>query len=200
MKIKDGYIKFDCTLLEGISAFYESIRDINKIRTELFDLKLIGIEDGIGYGNVSIKTSNDSFLISGTQTGGKRVLDTRDYAEVIAYNFGENSVICKGHITASSESLTHAAIYECDKSIGAVIHVHNKIFWENLLNKVPTTDPENEFGTVDLAFNVISLYKSTNLSEVKIIAMDGHIGGIISFGEDVMTARDVLLKYYNEYV
>jgi L-ribulose-5-phosphate 4-epimerase len=199
MKIKDGYTKFDCTLLEGIATFYDSVKEMNKIRTELFDMGLIGISDGIGYGNISIRTSNDSFLISATQTGGKRVLDTRDYSEVLAYNFGENSIICKGFINASSESLTHAAVYEYSENIGAVIHIHHQPFWEKILNKVPTTDAQNEFGTVDLAMNVIQLFNSTNLAESKIIAMDGHIGGIISFGEDISSARDVLLQYFKEY-
>jgi L-ribulose-5-phosphate 4-epimerase len=199
MKINDGYIKFDCTLIEGIATFYDSIRDMNKIRTELFDLGLIGVADGIGYGNISVRTSNDSFLISGSQTGRKRILDSRDYAEVISYNFGENSIICKGFIGASSESLTHAAVYEYDENIGAVIHIHHLSFWEKILNIVPTTDKENEFGTVDLAMNVIKLFEKSNLSETKIIAMGGHSEGIISFGEDISSARDVTLKYYHEF-
>ena len=199
MKINDAYIKFDCTLIEGIATFYDSIKEMNKIRTELFDLGLIGISGGIGYGNISIRTSNDSFLISGTQTGGKRILDTRDYVEVLSYNFGENSVICKGFVNASSESLTHAAVYEYNENIGAVIHVHHQSFWEKILNKVPATDIDNEFGTVDLALNIIKLFETSDLAETRIIAMAGHSSGIISFGDDISSARDVLLEYYHKF-
>ena len=46
---------------------------------------------------------------------------------------------CIGPIQASSASLTHAAIYQANPDINAVIHVHDRDLWENLLDRVPTT-------------------------------------------------------------
>ena len=143
--MNEGYIKFECERIDEISITDDMIFELNETRTKLYDQGLIGITDGIGFGNISIRNGS-AFIISGTQTGGIRELTVNDYVEVIESDLINNKIICKGRINASSESLTHAVVYECSREINSVIHVHNEKLWNSILNRVPTTDPENEFG------------------------------------------------------
>ena len=133
----EGYIKFNCEWVKSKLNFDISI--MNHWRDNLFDLKLIGAYDnGIGYGNISVRT-DDGFVISGSTTGNLRKLNIGHYSKVIAYDFNKNFLKCVGPIKASSESMSHAAVYESNPKINAVIHVHNLDLWTKLLNKVPTT-------------------------------------------------------------
>ena len=100
-----------------------------------------------------------------------------------------------GKISASSESMTHAAIYEASKKVNAVIHTHNTEMWKKLLNKVPTTAPGAEYGTPEIANEVKRLFNETDLMEKKIFVMAGHEDGVISFGKDLKEAWDVMIRY-----
>ena len=193
---EEGYIKFKCNWI--ISENEEDIIEINKWRQKLFDLNLIGAYDnGIGFGNISVKLS-DGFLITGSATGNIKELGKEHYVKVIDFDYKENTVDCIGPIKASSESLTHAAVYESDLSIKAVIHIHNKELWDKLINKVPTTSEKAEYGTIEIADEIKRLFKETDVRDKKIIAMAGHEEGIISFGKDLEEAGKVILEYFNE--
>src|ERR1035437_4719757 len=135
-----GSIKFQCNWIQSEPIEEEIIAKINHWRNILFNNKLIGVyPNGVGYGNISIRLTENEFLISGTSTGHLENLTNKHYSRVIDYNFERNALTCKGPIKASAESLTHAAIYEMDQKIQAIIHIHNKQMWNKLLNKIPTT-------------------------------------------------------------
>jgi ribulose-5-phosphate 4-epimerase/fuculose-1-phosphate aldolase len=104
--------------------------------------------------------------------------------------------VCKGPIKASSESLTHAAIYRSDKKTNAIIHVHNLNIWTSLIDTVPTTLKHVQYGTPEMAYEIMRLFKETNFRE-KIIVMAGHKSGIITFGNNLKEAGKVLLDYYH---
>src|SRR5690242_18019711 len=104
-------------------------------RQKLFELGLIGVDaSGIGFGNVSIR-SGRQFYITGSGTGKFSRLTISHYARVIAYDFEKNWLRCVGSVVASSESLTHAAVYESDPSTMAVIHCHDTELWIAIRNK-----------------------------------------------------------------
>jgi ribulose-5-phosphate 4-epimerase/fuculose-1-phosphate aldolase len=94
----------------------------------------------------------------------------------------------------SSESLTHAAIYESDPTAGAVVHCHNSKLWAALLNQAPTTSRAAEYGTPKLAYEIMQLFTRTNLQSRKIVVMAGHEGGILTFGRDLEEAFAVLMR------
>jgi hypothetical protein len=89
--------------------------------------------------------------------------------------------------------MTHAAFYQADPAIGAVIHVHHLDFWKRLLHTVPTTAPEVAYGTPGMALEILRLYRETDLPRRKLAAMAGHEEGIISFGCDLDEAGTELL-------
>lgn len=190
-----GSIKFECNWVQTEPVDEKMITEINHWRNILFAHKLIGVyPDGIGYGNISIRLSEKEFLISGTSTGHFEELTNMHYSTVTDYNFNENRLTCKGPVKASAESMTHAAVYEMDQNIRAVIHIHNKQIWNKLLNKVPTTSMQVEYGTPDMALEIKRLFNSSNLIETKILVMGGHEEGVIAFGNNLEEAGELTMS------
>lgn len=220
--VAEGYVKFNCEWAKEKPLPLKKLKEINELRNKLFKLGLIGAyPDGVGFGNISIRQGNLMhfiitgtatllsgiiqppsrsnlmyFIITGTATGGIANLNEQHYTTVTDFDFERNWLRCSGPIKASSESLTHAAIYQCDKSVNAVIHVHNLALWKKLLRKVPTTKKEAEYGTPEMAKEIIRLFKETDVRGQKILVMAGHREGVISFGRDLKEAGKILLKYF----
>ncbi len=191
-----GVIKFNCNWIQEAPLENKLIEELNRWREKLYRSKFIGQDaHGIGYGNISVREKGNQFIISGSMTGGLEKLTGQHYTRVIGYDFVSNSLTAKGPILASSESLTHAAIYESQKEINAVIHIHDLVFWKKILHKVPTTNKNVEYGTPAMALEVKRLFKETDLKAKKIFAMAGHEAGIISFGKDLEEAGAVLYDF-----
>jgi len=189
----EGVIKFQCELIDSYPQKINEIRELIDYRNELRKLNLIGVyENGIGFGNISIRGSDCKFIITGSQTGQQETLTNEEFTKVIDYYIFENTLVCMGKIAASSESMTHAAIYEASSEVNAVIHTHNSEMWKRLINKVPTTSPGAEYGTPEIANEVKRLFIETDLMEKKIFVMAGHEDGVISFGKDLKEAWDIL--------
>lgn len=187
--MNEGYIKFNYEWIKSNLDF--DITHINKWRIRLYNLKLIwAYDNNIGYGNISVRLNN-GFIITGSATGKISLLNKEHYTSVVEYDFEKNYLKCEGPIKASSESLSHAAVYENNPKINAVIHVHNIKLWTSLINKVPTTSKKAEYGTPELAYEIMKIKVKEN-----IIIMAGHKEGIITFGNDLDEAGNILLKYY----
>ncbi len=195
IKPDEGYIKFNLNWSEKTFGFKEcDYLEINSCRNRLYELGLIGAyPDGIGFGNISIRDIANEFIISGSATGNFKNLSKKQYSLVRDYNIPKNSVHCKGISKASSESLTHAAIYETNKEIMAVIHIHNECMWNKYKNELPTTNVKAEFGTPEIALEIQKL----TIHNQGIIIMGGHPEGIISYGNSLHEAEEILLNYYN---
>jgi ribulose-5-phosphate 4-epimerase/fuculose-1-phosphate aldolase len=195
-QMAEGYIKFNYEWIK--QELNEDITEINKWRKELYLLNLIGIKNEVGFGNISIRQENN-FIITGSKTGGIENLTKNHFTKVTSWYFNQNNLTCEGPIEASSESLTHAAIYTSNSDINAVIHVHNLNLWEKLMHKIPTTDEKAEFGTPEMAYEIMKLFRENYVIKKRILVMGGHKEGIISFGKDLQEAGNVLLDYFNLY-
>ena len=191
----EGYIKFHCNWIEAEPISINQLHELNKWRDTLYNLGFIGAyHNGIGFGNISKRLNNHTFIITGSATGGLKTLNENHYVLVNEYNLRLNSLTCTGPIKASSESLSHAVIYECSNETNAVIHIHNFEMWEKLIHHVPTTREEVLYGTTEMADEIKRLFIETNVSTEKIIAMAGHEEGIIAFGKTLDEAGGILLK------
>lgn len=191
--MEEGYIKFECIRIPAAPTHEEKCTEINFYRSKLRTLGLIGVyPDGIGYGNISMRIDKDTFLITGSATGGLKELTPEHFAYVTEYKIAENRLTCHGQINASSESLTHAMIYESSPTTNAVIHVHSLSLWEKLMHNYPTTAPSAAYGTPEMAFELERLIKSGATRDKQLIVMSGHREGLIAFGPDLQTAYDVL--------
>ena len=100
----EGYIKFQCNWVnEEIQVPEQVFLSLEKERSRLYELGLIEIyPDGIGFGNISVRTEGSSFFITGSATGQFKSLDQSHYALVSAYNFANNSISCNGLTKASA--------------------------------------------------------------------------------------------------
>ena len=195
--IDEGYIKFNCSWEK--QKLNITIPDEIKVwRDRMYDLKLIGhYEDlNVGYGNISM-LMEENMLVSGTQTGEISPIQDEHFTIVDDYDIDRNWVNCIGNLKASSESLTHLAIYQCDESIKAIIHIHNLSLWEQLIDRLPTTDKNVPYGTPEMAKEIKRLFQESDVSLGKIIVMAGHEEGIISFGKTIAEAGNNILELIN---
>jgi ribulose-5-phosphate 4-epimerase/fuculose-1-phosphate aldolase len=193
--IDEGYIKYRCDWLEAPAFPDELVAELNAWRNCLYDAGLVGYyeQHGVGYGNLSIR-DGAGFIISGTQTGHIPRTDRTHYARVTDCDIDDNRVSCEGPLHASSEALTHAAIYALDPDIGAVVHVHDNALWQSLMDKVPTTSPEVSFGTPEMAREFARLYQETAFPHERIAVMAGHEDGLVTFGDGIADAARCILE------
>jgi len=190
----EGYIKFNCNWILSNDIPLDKVAELNMWREIMYDKGWIGLyPDGIGFGNISMRCDEKTFLISGTATGGLPTLTKSHYSLVTNYDLSTNTVTCMGPVKASSESLTHALIYECSAATNAVIHIHNLDLWNRLLHHAPTSSENISYGTPEMANEIKRLFAETALRKEKIIVMGGHQEGIISFGRDLEEAGSILI-------
>jgi len=189
------YIKFSCECVAAEITSFDRLAELNAHRRKLLQLGLIGVDpNGIGFGNMSLRDSvTANFYITGSATGSIHELTLADCAKVVACDFERNCVQYEGSAPPSSESLTHAAIYESDATAGAVIHCHDFKLWAAVLNEAPTTSKAAEYGTPELAYEIMQLCKRTDIPSRKIIVMAGHEAGILTLGKDLGEAFAVLM-------
>jgi L-ribulose-5-phosphate 4-epimerase len=194
------YIKFTCEHVATEIARFDGLAELNACRRKFLELRLIGVDaNGVGFGNLSVRDgATNNFYITGSATGGKTELTLADCARVVAYDFGKNWLRYEGSSIPSSESLTHAAVYESDSTAGSVIHCHDSTLWTALLNHAPTSSKAVEYGTPAMASEVARLFKITDVQSRKILVMAGHEGGIVAFGKDLEEAFAVLMRERRE--
>ncbi|MBP7731637.1 MAG: class II aldolase/adducin family protein [Bacteroidales bacterium] len=194
----EGVVKFNCYWTQsGPVISDEQYEIINYWRKVLFNMNLIGAyENGVGYGNISMRSGQgNQFIITGSSTGEIPELEPGHYVKVVSFNIDDNAVQCIGPLKASSESLTHAAIYMSDPGTNAVVHIHSIDMWNNLIHKAPTTNPGMDYGTTELAKNILKILKEPEVLDKKIIVMAGDRAGILTFGHDMDEAVNILMQH-----
>jgi L-ribulose-5-phosphate 4-epimerase len=194
--MKEGVIKFRCDWKKRIIPADEGIDELIKCRNKLFIIGFVGVYDnGIGYGNVSIRIGrSNKFVITGSQTGKVKRISRSNLAIVEKVDIVRNYLKCKGKYPASSESISHHMLYKLSKKINAVIHIHNLRLWKKYLNKFPTTIKKISYGTVELGNDIKRLWNSGKLKKEKILIMGGHKEGIIVFGENLDEAMKTMFN------
>lgn len=197
----EGYIKFEAHWKNAPPLPEKEIDELNAFRRRLYGLKLIGAYDnGVGYGNISRRYGKTGqFIISGSATGNLAELAASHYALVTRVEAAENRLWCEGRVVASSESMSHAAIYQECPGVNGVIHVHHAGLWKALLHNVPTTDKEAPYGSPEMAASIVHLIRETRLKEQKIFVMEGHEEGIFTFAHSLAEAFDVLMRYFHAF-
>jgi len=193
-----GSVKFTCEHLARPLEQFAQLDELNVCRRKLMQLRVLGVDaSGIGFGNISVRQrGTQRFYIGGSGTGGLGEVRPCDCAWVTAYDFAQNWVRSEGVALASSESLTHAALYEADEAIGAVIHGHNADLWRQLRGVAPTTSSKVEYGTPAMANEVRRLFRETDVRTRKLFVMGGHADGFVTFGRDLRDALAVLMHEF----
>jgi ribulose-5-phosphate 4-epimerase/fuculose-1-phosphate aldolase len=170
-------------------------------------LRLLGRDaaryEGLGYGNVSARVGpfgdvargRRRFLVTGTQTAGLAHATLREFCLVESWDVGRNQVTSSGLVQPSSESLTHAALYDASPAIRAVLHAHAPDLWRQARALgIPVTDAAAANGTPAMALEVARLFREGTLASTRIAAMGGHEDGVIALGASAEEAGGVLVR------
>lgn len=200
--IDEGYIKFESHWQKTEPLQYGEIELLNRWRRPLYDAGLIGYyeKEGVGFGNLSVRISPEGrFIISATQTGHIAEPGAEHYALVEDFDIEQNNVSSRGAHEASSESLTHAAIYSLDAQIGAVVHVHSETLWAKLMHSVSTAAADVAYGTPAMAREFVRLWNNTDFPETGIAVMAGHEAGLVSIGRDLREAAERILAIHAKF-
>ncbi|HEX8281224.1 MAG TPA: hypothetical protein VF551_07595, partial [Chthoniobacterales bacterium] len=80
-----------------------------------------------------------------------------------------------------------------ESNAAAVIHCHSPALWKRLLASAPRTPADVEYGTPEMAHAITELFRTTDAKERKILAMGGHVDGVLAFGATLNHALRTLL-------
>ena len=182
----EGSIKYISVRRDGEVPHSASLDALNQARSTLHDLGLIGVyPNGVGYGNLSIRASDHPFVITASATGADRCLHPNQYCLVESFSITHNRVQSRGALNASSESLTHGAIYQANPAVNCVMHVHSRAMFDRLLSSGGLhTAADIPYGTPAMARAVMRLVHAQTQLPV-LFVMAGHDEGIVAYGSDV---------------
>lgn len=191
----EGVIKFEAIWRRTPPMPMGQLSELMRWRQVMYEVGLIGKdEQGLGYGNISQRVERGtSFLISGSGTGVLPQTGPEHFCLVERVELERNRLWCSGPVVASSESMSHAAVYQGWDSVAGVVHVHHADLWLRLIHHYPTTDPNAAYGSVAMAKSLLELMETSETRASKLIVMAGHPNGLIAFGESLAQACRVLL-------
>jgi hypothetical protein len=159
---------------------------------------------GLGYGNVSarlgpfgdVPRGRRRFLVTGTQTGGRRQVTLADFCVVEGYDLARNRVRSSGPVPPSSESLTHGALYDIAPAARVVLHAHVPEVWRQARALgLPATRDGAQNGTPEMALEVQRLHRDGPLAALGILVMGGHEDGVLTFGASASEAGAILVRH-----
>jgi hypothetical protein len=67
------------------------------------------------------------------------------------------------------------------------------------LNEAPTTSKAADYGSAEMANEIMQLFTRTDVERRKIVVMAGHEAGILTFGKDLEEAFAVLMRERKEF-
>ena len=205
--MQDGVIQYEIehTRRKLRTAERDAALSLIGWRSVLQDCGLLGQSatryDGVGFGNLSTRVGPRSatrgrraFVVSATQSSGRRAVCDDDFAVVLSWSVRSNELCSAGANLPSSESLTHASIYDEAVNVQAVLHGHSPEIWaahDRL--RLPFTPAGVDYGTVAMAEATRALFRAGRVHETSAFVMRGHEDGVVAFGRTVDDAGATLL-------
>lgn len=196
----EGVIKYQLHHQQQQLLTSGDLQALNAWRTILFQLNLIGQLPhkyaGLGFGNISYRLvpGSEEFIISSTQTGHLPTLNDEHYVLIHNAKVKENSITSSGLNLPSSETLTHASVYQQNPAIQAVIHVHSPDIWLNTVKLgLPHTAANIAYGTPAMAQAVAALVNPSVNNPTGLFSMLGHEDGVVAYGPSLNTAACLLI-------
>jgi L-ribulose-5-phosphate 4-epimerase len=188
----EGYIKYQCQWQKDEQLIPENLfEEIDPVRNLMMTRNLIGCyDDGIGFGNISIRDSGhpERFYITGSATGHIKTGGRALYALVERWDIPGNTLWSRGPVQASSESMSHAVIYETLPEVTAVIHIHHLEHWRRAIAELPATPEHIAYGTPEMAEAIRSVILEFRMKHHGVLAMKGHEEGMIMYGRSMEEA------------
>ena len=200
-RVQEGVIKFKLKFEPGPAPPVAWLHDLVKWRTIFWQRGVMGIDParygGVGFGNVSRRLPRDAgrgFVVSASQSAEHASVTAEQFVLITDWDIEGNRITAHGCAPPSSESLTHAMVYELNHQIGYVFHVHAPTLWRAAAAlHMPTTAREVEYGTPAMAREVNRLFSGKTKPAHGVFAMGGHEDGVVSFAADAESAGGALL-------
>jgi len=197
----DGVVKYQCRWEEASVDPRVDFSELIACRQRALAAGWMGLgSDDIGFGNLSQRIGGRTW-ISGTQTGHLDTLGPEHFCEIIEVDIAANRLACRGPVAASSESLSHLAIYQISERLGvdvqAVIHAHDARRWAKGIaigDPSEVTDAKAAYGTPAMGYELQRVWEASRKPEQGPIVMGGHEEGLIGFGPTLQAAFDALLR------
>jgi len=202
----DGVVKYQCRWEKASVDPRVDFSELIACRQRALAAGWMGLgSDDIGFGNLSQRIGG-RIWISGTQTGHLDTLGPEHFCEIIEVDIAANRLACRGPVAASSESLSHLAIYQISERLGvdvqAVIHAHDARRWAKGMaakdmaasDTSAVTDAKAAYGTPAMGYELQRVWEASGGLEQGAIVMGGHEEGLIGFGPTLQAAFDALLR------
>ncbi|MGE0049335.1 MAG: class II aldolase/adducin family protein [Acidithiobacillus sp.] len=193
---EEGVTKFQLHWQAGNGPAPEFIHELERWRTRLRAIGGIGADPrrygGIGFGNLS-RRCTEGFWITGTQTGELASLSPQHYSLVERWDIDANTVWARGPVAPSSESMSHAALYDLRPDIHWAFHAHLPELWRRAAElDLPRTPADVEYGTPAMAAAVREIASQARLPVL--LSMTGHEDGILVAGQRADDCGEALLR------
>lgn len=199
----EGVIKFQLRFTPGSLPDRLPLAELIAWQRIMHRLGLLGRDParygGLAYGNLSRRLPGMGFVVSASQAADHNPPTAQGYCLVTAWDCAGNRLTAEGPSRPSSESLTHAALYDADPAIGCIIHGHSPEIWQRRgALGLATTRPEVTYGTPEMASEMIRLYREHGFHGRGVLAMGGHQDGIVSFGRTCDDAGGEMVRALRE--
>lgn len=195
----EGVIKYQLQFTPGPALRDPRLAELIAWQRILQGLGLLGRDPdrygGLAYGNLSLRLEGNGFVISASQCADQPRPTVKDYCLVTAWDCAGNRLAAQGPARPSSESLTHAALYDADPTIGCIIHGHSPEIWQRReVLGLASTWPDVAYGTPAMASEMARLYREHGFRGRGALAMGGHRDGIVGLGPDPDAAGYELVR------
>ena len=184
--MKEGKISFHSVFVSDKIPSDAKIMELKEWSEKFQKNGLTPEFEGNYTGNLSFR-SKEGFVITASGLKNKENLTNDCFVYVKDYNKKTNTFYVEGKKKPSSESIMHYLIYDTCEDINAVFHGHNDLIVKNSDKlKLPITKKEYEWGTIELAKEVLKV-----LDDNKLIVLKNH--GFVSLGKNMKEAGELAL-------
>jgi L-ribulose-5-phosphate 4-epimerase len=197
----EGTIRFAYGLEppEGPVTDAATLQNLRGWRAVFRRLSLLGQDaeryGGLGFGNLSARDTRagEAFVITASQTSGAPDLTEEDLVRITHSDPGRFWVDAIGHQPPSSETLTHAMVYQADSTIGWVFHVHSPDIWQRAGElALPATAGDVPYGSPAMAAAVAELLAEHADRPITFVTL-GHEDGVFACARSADGAAGALL-------
>ncbi|MFH1359103.1 MAG: class II aldolase/adducin family protein [archaeon] len=162
-------------------------------------------DQGGSYGNLCVRHQENQFFVTLSGHSLRNASNYDQFALVTGVDLEErtiSAVLPRKGVEPSSESYLYYMVLDADPEVNAGFHGHCKLMtqYEDILPtkfNIPVTEIQREYGTIELAQDVLKAHGTHNLIQAK-----GH--GIFSFGPNMGAAgraadiANTLVRNYHE--
>jgi ribulose-5-phosphate 4-epimerase/fuculose-1-phosphate aldolase len=195
---QEGVIQYSCHLHRKKLHWPEPLlEELNHWRSKMLTSGWIGQNpqryQGLGFGNLSLRQATPehphAFIITASQTGHLHWLDKDAWPWVVTADIAHNRVEAQGSQQPSSEALSHAALYQANPEIQAVIHGHAPELWNLATKQSLACTPESiPYGSPAMAEAIRQQAEPSS----GLVVMLGHQDGILAWGRNLAEAAEKL--------